>query len=68
MKSHICRCDFNGLFKIDLSLKYLKDELPLDILLYGSVKYRETANMETLLHTTSFPNHEVINLLGSTRE
>ena len=46
----------HGLFKIDLSLRSLKDELLLDIILfYGSGdKYKETVNKEVLLHTIGF--------------
>ena len=45
---------FNDLLKIDPSLRNLKDELLLDINLYGSDKYKDTANKEILLHTISF--------------
>ena len=44
----------NDLFKIDPSLRHLKDGLLLDIILYGSDKYKDTVNKEILLHTTSF--------------
>ena len=44
----------NGLFKIDLSVRNLKEELLLDIILYGSAKYRDTANKYILFHTISF--------------
>ena len=43
----------NDLFKIDPSLRNLKDELLLDIILYGSDKYKDTVNKEILLHTIS---------------
>ena len=32
---------------------YIKDELQLDITLYGSDKYSDTVNKEILLHTIS---------------
>ena len=35
-------------------LRNLKDELLLDIILYGSDKYKDTINQEILLHTISF--------------
>ena len=44
----------NGLFKMDLSVRNLKEELLLDIILYGSAKYRDTANKYILFHTISF--------------
>ena len=44
----------NDLLKIDPSLRNLKDELLLDIILYGSDKYKDTVNKEILLHTISF--------------
>ena len=44
----------NDLLKIDLSLRNLKDELLLDIILYGSDKHNDTVNKEILLHTISF--------------
>ena len=44
----------NDLLKIDPSLRNLKDELILDIVLYGSEKYKDTVNKEMLLHTISF--------------
>ena len=43
----------NDLFKMDPSLRNLKDELLLDIILYGSDKYKDTVNKEILLHTIS---------------
>ena len=42
------------LLKIDPFLRDLKDELLLDITLYGSYKYKDTVNKEILLHTISF--------------
>ena len=33
---------------------YIKDELQLDITLYGSDKYTDTVNKEILSHTISF--------------
>ena len=44
----------NDLLKIDPSLRNLKDELLLDIILCGSDKYKDTVNKEILLHTISF--------------
>ena len=44
----------NDLLKIDPSLRNLKDELLLDIILYGSDKYNDLVNKEILLHTISF--------------
>ena len=44
----------NDLLKIDPSLRNLKDELLLDIILYGSDKYKDTVNKEILLYTISF--------------
>ena len=44
----------NDLLKIDQSLRNLKDELLLDIILYGSDKYKDTVNKEILLDTISF--------------
>ena len=44
----------NDLLKIDPSLRNLKDELLLDIILYGSDKYKDTVNKEILLDTISF--------------
>ena len=44
----------NDLLKIDPSLRNLKDELLLDIILYGSDKYNDAVNKEILLHTISF--------------
>ena len=44
----------NYLLKIDSSLRNLKDELLLDIILCGSEKYKDTVNKEILLHTISF--------------
>ena len=44
----------NDLLKIDPSLRNLKDELLLDIILYGSDKYKDTINKEILLDTISF--------------
>ena len=41
-------------FKTDLSLRNLKDELLLDITLYGSDKYKDNVNMEIFSHTISF--------------
>ena len=39
--------------KMDPSLRNLKDELLLDIILYGSDKYKDTVNKDVLLHTIS---------------
>ena len=44
----------NDLLKIDPSLRNLKVELLLDIVLYGSDKYNDTVSKEILLHTISF--------------
>ena len=44
----------NDLLKIDPSLRNLKDELLLDIILYGYDKYKDTVNKEIILHTISF--------------
>ena len=44
----------NDLLKIDPSLRNLKDDLLLDIILYGSDKYKDTVNKEILLHTINF--------------
>ena len=44
----------NDLLKIDPSLRNLKDELLLDIILYGSDKYKDTVNKEILLYTISY--------------
>ena len=41
-------------FKIDPSLRNLKNELLLDIILYGSDKYKNTANKEKNFHAISF--------------
>ena len=43
----------NELLKIDPSLRNFKDELLLDIILYGSEKYNDIVNKEILLHTIS---------------
>ena len=43
----------NDLLKIYPSLRNLKDELLLDIILYGSDKYKDTVKKEVLLHTIS---------------
>ena len=47
----------NGLFKIDLSLRNFKDELLSGIFLYGSDKFKDTANKDILLHALSFIKH-----------
>ena len=47
----------HDLLKIDPSLRNLKDELLLDMILYGSGKYNDTVNKEILLHTISFINN-----------
>ena len=47
----------NDLLKIDPSLRNLRDELLLDIILYSSDKYNDTVNKEILLHTISFINN-----------
>ena len=39
----------NDLLKLDPSLRNLKDELLLDIILYGSGKYKGTVNLLSLL-------------------
>ena len=44
----------NDLLKLDPSLRNLKDEFLLDIILYGSDKYKDTVDKEILLHTISF--------------
>ena len=44
----------NGLFKIDVSLKNLNDEILLDIVLFGSDKYKNTVNKKILVHTINF--------------
>ena len=45
------------MLKMDPSLRTLKDELLLDIILYGSDKYNDIVNKEILLHTiTSIKN------------
>ena len=44
----------NDMLKLDLSLRNLKDELLLNMILYGSEKYKDTVNKEILLHTISF--------------
>ena len=41
----------NGLFKIDVSLKNLNDQMLLDILLFGSGKYKDSVNKEIPAHT-----------------
>ena len=47
----------HDLLKIDPSLRNLKDELLLDMILYGSGKYNDTVNKEILFHTISFINN-----------
>ena len=47
----------HDLLKIDPSLRNLKDELLLDMILYGSGKYNDTVNKEILLHIISFINN-----------
>ena len=42
------------MLKIDSFLRILKDELLLDIILYGSDKCNDTVNKEILLHTIRF--------------
>ena len=45
------------MLKMDPSLRTLKDELLLGIILYGSDKYNDIVNKEILLHTiTSIKN------------
>ena len=44
----------NDLLKIAPSLRNLKDELLLDIILHSSDKYKDAVNKEMLLHTISF--------------
>ena len=44
----------NDLLKIDPSLRNLKDDLLLDIILYGSDKCKDTVNKEILLHKINF--------------
>ena len=44
----------NSLFKIDVSLKNLNDEMLSDILLFGSDKYKDTVNKDILVHTINF--------------
>ena len=49
-----CPCDMSmprDLLKLDPSLRNLEDELLLDIILYGSDKYKDTVNKEILLYT-----------------
>ena len=49
--------NLNLMLKMDPSLRTLKDELLLDIILYGSDKYNDIVNKEILLHTiTSIKN------------
>ena len=43
----------NSLFKKDVSLKNLNDGMLLDILLFGSGKYKDTVNTEIIIHTTT---------------
>ena len=45
---------FNDLLEIDPSLRNLKDDLLLDVILYGFDKYKNTVNKEILLHTINF--------------
>ena len=42
------------LFKIDVALKNLNDELLLDVLLFGSDKDKDTVNKEILIHAINF--------------
>ena len=60
---YFLRCSFfaknrqkllNDLLKIDPSLRNLEGDLLLDIILYGSEKYKDTVNKEILLHITNF--------------
>ena len=44
----------NSLFKINVSLKNLNDEMLSDILLFGSDKYKDTVNKEILVYTINF--------------
>ena len=44
----------NSLFKIDVSLKNLNDEMLSDILLFGSDKYKDTVNKDIPVHTINF--------------
>ena len=44
----------NSLFKIDVSLKNLNDEMLSDILLFGSDKCKDTVNKDILVHTINF--------------
>ena len=44
----------NSFLNIDPALRNLNDELPLDIFLYRSDKYKDNVNKEILLHTISF--------------
>ena len=41
----------NSMFKINVSLKNLNDEMLSDIYLFGSDKYKDTVDKEILVHT-----------------
>ena len=41
----------NSMFKINVSLKNLNDEMLSDIYLFGSDKYKDTVDKEMLVHT-----------------
>ena len=44
----------NSLFKIDVSLKDLNNEMLSEILLVGSEKFKDTVSKEILVHTINF--------------
>ena len=44
----------NNLFKKDVFLKNLNDEMLWNILLFGSDKYKDTVNKEILIHRINF--------------
>ena len=44
----------NSFFKTDVSIKNVNDEMLLDIILFGSDKYKDTVNKEILIHTINF--------------
>ena len=41
----------NSMFKVNVSLKNLNDEMLPEILLFGSDKYKDAVNKEILVHT-----------------
>ena len=44
----------DDVYRLDVSIKHLNEESLIDVLLYGSARFNDSKNKQTLLHTICY--------------